>query len=71
MPIEAEVENVTVRTLYSEGCASTPPAVALVKKIAQDLNIPVTIEMVMVGTQRQAQELLPRKSHSSSQWVGY
>ena len=48
---------VQIRVLYSEGCASTPPTVALVKNVAQDLNIPVSIEMVSIGTQEQAQEL--------------
>ena len=48
---------VQIRVLYSEGCASTPPTVELVKKIAQDVNIPVDIEMVSVGTQEQAREL--------------
>lgn len=47
---------VRIRVLYSEGCASTPPTVKLVKNIAQDLNIPVSMEMVLVGTQEQAQE---------------
>jgi len=46
-----------IRVLYSEGCASTPPTVELVKNIAQDLNIPIRVEMVIVGTQEQAREL--------------
>lgn len=48
---------VQIRVLYSEGCGSTPPTVELVKKIAQDLNIPVNIEMVMVSSEEQAREL--------------
>jgi len=48
---------VQIRVLYSEGCASTLPTVELVKDIANDLNIPVSIEMVSVGTQEQAQQL--------------
>jgi hypothetical protein len=48
---------VQVKILGSEGCANTPPTVELVKNIAQDLNILVNIETVMVGTQEQAQEL--------------
>jgi hypothetical protein len=34
-----------------------PPTVELVKKIAQDLNIPIKMETVIVGTQEQAREL--------------
>jgi hypothetical protein len=49
--------NIQVRILCSEGCANTPPTVELVKHVAQHLNIPVNIETVMVGTQKQAHEL--------------
>jgi hypothetical protein len=52
-----ESGTVQIRVLYSEGCASTPPTVELVKDIAQDLHIPAKIEMVIVGTQEQAREL--------------
>jgi hypothetical protein len=55
MPDTARV--VQIRVLYSEGCASTPPTAELVKKIAQDLDIPVNIETVTVGTQEQARKL--------------
>lgn len=48
---------IQIKILCSEGCANTPPTVELVKNVAQDLNIPVSIETVMVGTQEQAQEL--------------
>lgn len=48
---------VQVKILGSEGCANTPPTVELVKNVAQDLNIPVIIETLMVGTQEQAREL--------------
>lgn len=46
-----------IRVLYSEGCASTPPTIQLVKTVAQDLKIPVTIEIVSVVTQEQARQL--------------
>ena len=49
--------SVQIRVLYSEGCANTPPTLDLVTNVAQDLNIPVNIEMVTVGTQEQAREL--------------
>ncbi|MBI5572731.1 MAG: hypothetical protein HY914_22495 [Desulfomonile tiedjei] len=48
---------VQIRILCSEGCANTPPTVELVKNVAQDLNIPVNIETVLVGTEEQAREL--------------
>ncbi len=48
---------VQIRVLCSEGCANTPPTVELVKNVAQDINIPVDIEIVMVGTQEQARKL--------------
>lgn len=48
---------VRITVLYAEGCAATPPTVELVKSIARDLNIPITMEMIVVGTQEQAQEL--------------
>lgn len=48
---------VQIRILGSEGCANTPPTVELVKNVAQNLNIPIHIETVMVGTQEQAQEM--------------
>jgi hypothetical protein len=48
---------IQVKILGSEGCANTPPTVELVKNVAQDLKIPVNIEMVIVGTQEQAREL--------------
>ena len=34
-----------------------PPTVRLVKNVAEELNISVNIEMVAVGTQKQAEEL--------------
>ncbi|MEW6348802.1 MAG: hypothetical protein AB1646_07040 [Thermodesulfobacteriota bacterium] len=46
-----------VRILYSEGCANTPRTVELVNNVAQDLDVPVHLEMVMVGTEEQAREL--------------
>ena len=55
MPDTARVAQ--IRVLYSEGCPSTPPTVDLVRKVAQNLNIQVQIERVVVGTQEQAQEL--------------
>lgn len=36
---------------------NTPPTVELMKKIAQDLNISIKMETVIVGTQEQAREL--------------
>lgn len=48
---------VQVKILGSEGCANTPPTIKLVKNVAQDLNILVNIETIMVGTQEQAREL--------------
>ena len=48
---------IQIKILCSEGCANTPPTVELVKNVAQDLNISVNVEMVMVGTQEQAHEL--------------
>lgn len=49
--------NIQVRILCSKGCANTPPTLELVKNVAQDLNISVNVEIVMVGTQKQAHEL--------------
>ena len=54
----AESRAVEIKILGSEGCANTLPTVELVKNVAQDLNIPINIEMVIVGTQEQARELL-------------
>jgi hypothetical protein len=48
---------IQIRVLYSEGCASTPLTVELVKNIAQGLNKRVNVEAVMVDTPEQAQEL--------------
>ena len=52
-----ESRSVEIKILGSEGCANTPPTVELVKSVAQNLDIPVNIEMVMVGTQEQARQL--------------
>jgi hypothetical protein len=49
--------SVQIRVLCSEGCTNASPTFDLVKNVAQDLNIPVNIEMVTVGTQEQAREL--------------
>ena len=49
--------SVQIRVLCSEGCANASPTLDLVKNVAQDLNIPVNMEMVTVGTQEQAEEL--------------
>ena len=47
---------VQVRILYTQGCANTPPTVRLLENIAQELNIPVDIQMVVVDTPEHAQE---------------
>lgn len=49
--------NIRIRVLCSEGCANTPPTVELVRNVAEDLNIPVNIDIVMVVTEEQAREL--------------
>lgn len=48
---------VQIRVLYAEGCANTPPTLELLRKVAQDLRIPINVEMVSIGTQEQAREL--------------
>ncbi len=57
MATGGKTTTVQVRILYAEGCANTPPTVDLVKAVAQDLKIPVDIEMVTVGTEQQARDL--------------
>jgi hypothetical protein len=52
-----EVGIVHIRVLCSEGCMNTSPTVEFVKKVAQDLNISIKMETVIVGTQEQAREL--------------
>ncbi|MGB6063306.1 MAG: hypothetical protein WBG50_00760 [Desulfomonilaceae bacterium] len=55
--LEGQGRQVQIRILYSEGCAGTPPTVEMVKNIAQELNIPINIETVIVETEEQALEL--------------
>jgi hypothetical protein len=45
-----------VRILYSDGCANTPPTVELVRKVAQELNVSVRIEKVLVSTEKESRE---------------
>ncbi|MBI5252503.1 MAG: hypothetical protein HY912_23660 [Desulfomonile tiedjei] len=49
--------DIQVRILCSEGCANTSPTVSLVKNIARALDISVNIEMIVIRTQEEAQEL--------------
>ena len=49
--------TVQIKILHSDACANTSPTVELVSNVAQNLNIPVNIETVMVGTHEQAQQL--------------
>jgi len=48
---------VQIKILYSEGCANTPPTVELIGNMAQELNIPVNIKMVIVGSEEQARKM--------------
>ena len=45
-----------VRVLYSEGCANTALTVELVRKVAQELNVSVRIEKVLVSTEEEARK---------------
>ncbi len=57
MELRGKAEILQVRILYSEGCANTPPTVELVKKVAQELNVSIHVEMMAVRTLQEAQEL--------------
>jgi hypothetical protein len=48
---------VQIIVFHSEECASTPPTIELVKRIAQDLDIQVNIQTVLIDTEEQAREL--------------
>jgi hypothetical protein len=57
LEIVGKGNDIQVRVLCSEGCANTPPTVELVKNVAEGLNIPVSMEIVMVETEEQARKL--------------
>jgi 3-keto-L-gulonate-6-phosphate decarboxylase len=57
MELKGKAEILQVRILYSEGCANTPPTVELVKKVAQELNVSIRVDMIAVRTLEEAQEL--------------
>jgi hypothetical protein len=48
--------KVEVKVLFSEGCANTPPAIALIKQTALELGIKIDLKMVPVENQEQAQQ---------------
>lgn len=52
-----EVEPIQVEILFLEGCGGAHPSKDLVKKAAEDLNLPINVEMVLVADDDQARDL--------------
>ena len=46
-----------VKVLYMEGCPATPPAVDLIRDVAAELGISVSLEQVLVENAKQAAAL--------------
>ncbi|MFB3818104.1 MAG: hypothetical protein ACE147_10610 [Candidatus Methylomirabilales bacterium] len=46
-----------VRVLYMDGCAATPPTVALVREVAAALGMPIRLEEVRIETEAQAVDM--------------
>lgn len=47
----------SVRILYTKGCANTPQTIRRVRDVAQSLGIPIEVNQVQVTTQEQADAL--------------
>lgn len=45
-----------VRILYTEGCANTPQTLQRVRDVAQEMGVPIELDLVQVTTQEQADE---------------
>jgi hypothetical protein len=46
-----------VRVFYMDGCAATPPTVALIREVAGALGTPVSLEQRRIETETQAVEM--------------
>lgn len=53
MTPESTVIHVLV--LSSEGCENTPPTISLIEETARELDIPIKLETLLIGTQQQAE----------------
>jgi len=43
-----------VTVLYMDGCAATPPTVALIRDVAAALGLPISLERVLIETSEHA-----------------
>jgi hypothetical protein len=44
----------SVRILYTDGCANTEPTIQRIREVAQDLRIAICVDLVQVTTHQQA-----------------
>ena len=55
MSLQAEASRcITVRVLYTTGCANTAPAIALIEAVAAELDIGMELSKVVINTPEQA-----------------
>ena len=55
MPLQAEARSsISVRVLYTTGCANTAPAIALIEAVAAELDIGMELSEVVIHTPEQA-----------------
>jgi hypothetical protein len=56
MSDQAAPQPVDIQVLFTNGCANTPPTVALVAKVAADLDIQIRLRRVRTDSVKQAVE---------------
>ena len=49
-----ESSKITVRVLYTTGCANTAPTIALIEAVAAELEIGMELSKVVINTPEQA-----------------
>ena len=55
MPLQAEgSRKITVRVLYSKGCANTAPTVALIEAVAAEFAMGMELTEMVINTPEQA-----------------
>lgn len=53
MPIPKS-DPVRIKILSTKGCVNTPRATLRIEEVSKDLNIPITIEKILISTQEEA-----------------
>lgn len=50
-------KKIQIRVLHTDGCPNAFPVIDLIRRVGDEIDIPVSVERVLVSSQKQAVEL--------------